>query len=1022
MARGLYDAEPTFREQIDSCSEILRPHLGFNLRDILFPVEEMAEEAAARLDRTDITQPALFSVEYSLASLLMSWGLRPQAMIGHSIGEYVAACLSGVFSVEDALLLVARRGRLMQELPGGAMLSIPLSEEETRTLLADGLSLAAVNSPSACVVSGTNEAVDRLESRLIEEGVTPHRLRTPLAFHSEMVDSIREKFVELVREVRLNPPQIPYISNVTGDWISEAEATNPHYWADQMRQPVLFAGGIRTLSDAPGKTLLEIGPGQTLSTLARQNLGGAANTDVLSSLHHPYDRQSDVAFLLKTVGKLWLHGARVDWDAFYVHEQRKRVGLPTYPFEGQRYWVEPRTVAGRRSPEVRPAKRADIADWFYLPSWKRSQPLAATLNPQPEEGRKETWLVFAGKSNLASLIVSQLSQQSQTVVTVAAGEEYSKTDDHTYTINPRESGDYDALFKELAARSLTPRNVVHLWGVEATADFNPGSESFERVWRTGFYSLIFLAQSHTRSSPAQPLEVLVVSSEMQEVTGVETICPEKATVLGPCKVIPQEYPNITCRSVDLIVPQPGSRLETQLARQLLAELTPRAGDHVIAYRGTHRWVQHFEPVRFEANGERPPLLRDEGVYLITGGLGHIALELAAHLGETLRAKVALVGRRGLPPREEWQQWLASHDAEDEVSRRIRKVEAVEEKGGEVLVLQADVSDEKQIVAAVRDTQARFGRIHGVIHAAGALRQKLTSIQEVGINESDGHFQAKVYGLLVLEKALQGIPLDFCLLFSSLSSVLGGLGFAAYSAANLFMDAFAHKHNRVSSVPWISVNWDGWQIKKGDEQSAAHSATIAGMTMTPEEGLEALRRILRSRDITQIIVSTADLNTRIEQWIKLSSVRDAERTETAAASSASPVHERPDLQNAFVAPGTETEQTVAGMWQALLGIERVGIHDNFFELGGHSLLGVQLMSRLRQEYQIEIPLRALFETPTVAGLALLIENGLETDRMAEGRPLPIERRENRTMDELLAELEQETDEPVATQQRGLQSRG
>ncbi|HEY0375497.1 MAG TPA: SDR family oxidoreductase [Pyrinomonadaceae bacterium] len=1020
MARGLYDEEPAFREQVDLCSEALRPHLGFDLRKVLFPVEEMAQEVAAQLDRTDVTQPALFVVEYSLARLLMSWGLRPEAMIGHSIGEYVAACLSGVFSLEDALSLVAGRGRLMQDLPGGAMLSIPLPEEETRTLLADGLSLAAVNGPSACVVSGASEAVERLESRLAGRGVTPHRLRTSLAFHSEMVEPIRDEFVERVSGVTLNPPQIPYVSNVTGTWISEEEATSPHYWAEHMRRPVLFARGIRTLSDAPGRILLEIGPGQTLRTLARQNLGGAASAEVLSSLRHPHDRQSDVALLLKTVGKLWLQGARVDWDAFYAREQRQRVALPTYPFERQRYWVEPRTPAQhRRSPEVRPVKRADIADWFYSPSWKRAQRLAAAFDPQPEAGQKKTWLVFAGKCHLASLVMSQLAQQGQSVVSVAAGEEYGRTDDRAYTVNPRESGDYDALFKELAARSLTPHHVLHLWGVEPADDSDPGRDSFEKVWHAGFYSLIFLARSHARTNPARPLQVLVASSEMQEVTGVEPACPEKATVLGPCKVIPQEYPNITCRSVDLILPQPGSRLEGQVAGQLLAELTPQAGEHVIAYRGTHRWVQHFEPVRLDANGERPSLLRDEGVYLITGGLGRIALELAAHLGQTLRAKVALVGRRGLPPREEWPQWLASRGAEDEVSHRIRKVQAVEEKGGEVLILQADVGDEKQMAAAVRDTQSRFGHIHGVIHAAGAHRQQLTSIQELGVCESEGHFQAKVYGLSVLEKVLRDIPLDFCLLFSSLSSVLGGLGFAAYSAANLFMDAFAHKHNRASSVPWVSVNWDGWQIKKVDEQPAAHSPAIAGMTMTPEEGFEALRRILRPSDSTQLIVSTADLHARLEQWIKLSSVRNAE---AAAAPPASPPHERPELQNAFVAPRTETEQTIAGLWRTLLGLERVGVHDNFFELGGHSLLGVQLTSRLRQDFRLEVPLRALFETPTVAGLALLIENRLETDRMAEAGPTPIERREGRTMDQLLAELEQETDEPVATPQRGPQSRG
>ncbi len=350
MGRELYELEPTFAQQVDACVELLKPHLSFDLREVLFPDPERVEEATERLKQTALTQPALFVIEYALARLWMEWGVRPQQMIGHSVGEYVAACLAGVFSLEDGLRLIAARGEMMQQLPGGAMLAVLLPEQEVQTVIDDyELSLSTVNGEAHCVISGCMEEIDRLQRQLTEQGVDCQRLHTSHAFHSEMMESLLGPFTELFKDIRLHPPQIPFVSNVSGAWITAAEATDPAYWAKHLRQTVRFYDGLGLLLKESRQILLEVGPGRTLRSFVMQHPDKAAAHIVLTSLRHPKDQQSDLAFLLSSLGKLWLAGAKVDWNGFSLHEARQRVSLPTYPFERKRYWVEARD---RKSPNT----------------------------------------------------------------------------------------------------------------------------------------------------------------------------------------------------------------------------------------------------------------------------------------------------------------------------------------------------------------------------------------------------------------------------------------------------------------------------------------------------------------------------------------------------------------------------------------------------------------------------------------------------------------------------------------------
>ncbi|MEM7557208.1 MAG: SDR family NAD(P)-dependent oxidoreductase, partial [Cyanobacteria bacterium P01_A01_bin.84] len=492
------------------------------------------------------------------------------------------------------------------------------------------------------------------------------------------------------------------------------------------------------------------------------------------------------------------------------------------------------------------------------------------------------------------------------------------------------------------------------------------------------YSLLFIAQTLGKLETTDDFILTVISNNLQSVTGHEELCPQKATLLGPVKVISQEYLNINCRSIDVILPENGSWLEEKLIEQLLTELKENK-EKLIAYRGLNRWVQSFEPVRFEKATADLPRLKEKGVYLITGGLGGIGLVLAEYLAQTVQAKLVLVGRSALPAKDEWQQWLNTHDETDSTSRKIRKVQELERNGASVLAVSADVANEEQMQNVIAQTQQQFGQINGVIHAAGVVQGKsFEAIDNITKTDCEQQFKPKVHGLLVLEKVLQNQELDFCLLLSSLSSILGGLGLVAYSAANTFMDAFVHQYNRSHTGLWSSISWDEWQLEKvnENEQHTSLGASLRELAIEPEEGIKAVQRILNYGIFNHTIVSTGDLQARIKKWIKFESLQ----TEAQSQQTNLLLHSRPDnLQNPYVAPSSEIEQKLSNIWQEILGIKDVGIYDNFFELGGDSLLAIQIISHLRETFQMNLSLHNLFDETTIADMSKYIEKTRDTTK-------------------------------------------
>jgi acyl transferase domain-containing protein len=796
------------------------------------------------------------------------------------------------------------------------------------------------------------------------------RLHTSHAFHSQMMEPVLHAFTNEVHKIDLKPPTIPYLSNVSGNWITQAEATDANYWAKQLRQTVRFSEGLTKLMESFGGALLEIGPGQTLSASAMQHK--RTDQTILRTMRRAQEHNADLAFLLTTLGRLWLAGIQIDWVAFYATERRRRLPLPTYPFERQRYWVEAPVGTGAvQARALAREKKLDIADWFYGPSWKRSVS-PQMLQRESLEQHQRSWLLFVDHCGLGARLAERLEACGQEVTRVEPGSNFSRIDQNHYAINPRSQTDYFDLLKSLGTDGTIPDRIVHLWSV-SRSDTVLSIETFDAAQPLGFYSLLYLAQALEKHGVVAPLRIEFISNQLQEIGEGDRLRPEKATALGPCKVIPQEYTHISCRSIDVVL-SGVTQGEDPLVEQLLKEFAAQPLDRVIAYRGKHRWVQVFESARLTAS-DASPRLRNGGVYLITGGLGHIGLLLAKYLAVTVKAKLVLTGRAVPPERERWDAYLRNHDNDDPLVQRIHQVVAMENLGAEVFLAGADVSSLEQMQAVIAQAELRFGALHGVIHAAGILGEKLMMpVQETSPEGCRAQFAAKVQGLMVLDQLLCGKELDFCIVTSSMSSVLGGLGFSTYAAANLFMDAFAHHHAETGGLPWTSINFGSWDFALGAQERTDFAAAATKAAMTVEEGVEAFRRILSAHPATQIIVSTRDLPARIDEWQSRENLQGAHQVspaESAIRAAISSPYSRPNLANAYTAPSTDLQRTIAGIWQELLGIEQIGLHDNFFELGGHSLLATQIISRIRNAFSIEVPLRRVLEAQTVAEMAAII---------------------------------------------------
>jgi acyl transferase domain-containing protein/thioesterase domain-containing protein/acyl carrier protein len=953
MGAELYRTDRIFRAHADQCAELLRTRSGIDLTPILYPDRPFTESDALQFAQTHITQPALFMTEYALAKVWMHWGITPDAMIGHSIGEYVAACLSGVMSLEDALTIIAKRGRLMQQTGPGAMLAISCPAKQLEPLLNGTKAVAAINTPLSCVVSGEVTEMTVLETFLIKENISYQRLATSHAFHSPMMGPILEQFQSEMATVKLEKPKIPYISNLTGGWATDEIATNPESWAQHLRNTVRFADGLLELTASAERIFLEVGPGSSLSSFVKQCRQDKPAAIAVSSLtqHKPHDLENRL--LLESLGRLWTTGVQVDWRRQYSAAEARRISLPTYPFERQRYFVEPMS-SGAAQP-VLLSKKRDIADWFYLPSWKQTVALKPFV-AQPEPA--SPWLVFSSGGKLESDFVEELRKTHNNDVIVAlAGPEssaFQRLGSQEFRIDPANAGHYRKLFATLPGSG--PGNFVHFWSLTDYA-VTPEDASIH----SAFHSLFCLAQAAGEESTSEQKNIWVVSNGLADVMQNDLPKPDKAILLGPCRTIPFEYPNLHCGLID--IGMPGHDTAGVLLR--CCANPPRSS--FTAYRMERFWSQCLEPWPLPASGGSSRL-REGGVYFITGGLGITGLTLALHLAKKVKAKLILLDRATPPARADWDHLLSTESTPAAVRLQINTLRGLEELSAPLLMAQADVCEERQLREIAAKAIEKFGAIHGVIHAAGTPGGGIMQFKTPA--ELEAVLAPKVSGARILESVFKDLDLDFFAACSSVTSVQGEFAQADNCAANAFLDAFCLNNSFKPSTRTIAVGWDAWK-EAGMAHSGALSADLDPLrsqqmaaALSTEEAVEVFDRIL-NLDAPRLHVLVSTLNLDLSR--RRSNVTP--QLSGDGASVATPaLHSRPELSTIFVAPRDVTERKIAEVWQSVLGIEPIGACDDFWELGGHSLLATQIVTRLKTALAIEMPLNTLFQAPTVAKMA------------------------------------------------------
>ncbi|MCZ0976161.1 acyltransferase domain-containing protein [Streptomyces albulus] len=840
MAHDLYTHEPVFRREIDRCAQLFRPHLDLDLRTLLYPTDRTPDDpaphgggldlrrmlgrgappspGAAELHHTRYAQPATFMVEWALAQLWRDWGITPQALIGYSIGEWVAACVAEVLSLEDATHLVAQRALLIDGLDGGAMLAVSLPEAQARAV-DDRLCVAALNGPALTVLAGPTDAVAEVERRLTDDQIACRRLQTTHAFHSRMMEPARAPFTELTRTLTLRPPRIPYLSNVTGTWITDAEATDPTYWARHMCETVRFSSGIHQLWQDPDRILLEVGPGQAYSSLALQLLpedGGGSRTS-LSSLPAAHDDQGAGPFLLATLGRLWLAGLEPDWERVHSGAEPGRVPLPTYPFQRQRYWIDLPTDPGQhahRPPGTQAPTTAstdalrklpDLADWFSVPTWTSTAP-PAPVDDEELAADPQRWLLFLDDLGLGERLARRLRRTGHDVTTVVPAARYHHDDRHA-TLDPDRTEDYHALLRTLAARPPAAHRRPPV-DRHRRRPAPPGPDQYDDHRRRGFASLLALTQAWGALGTDDPLHLAVVSNGLRQVTDGEPISPEKATVTGPCLVAPQEHLRLTTQSIDVGPATDQPHLTDRALDRLVTELVRRpAAEPVVAHRGRTR----FTPAGNRCPSRPPRTARPASA----GGRlpdhrrtrrhrPHPRRTPGPHRpgpprpGGTLRTpRPERLGRLARHPRRPGR-----HHHQDPRSHRPGATRRAGTGAHRRRDRRApDARGPGHRPRAVRPARRRHPRRR---RPGGGLMQLKDPATAHAV------LAPKVHGTLVLDALLRETPLDFLLLCSSTIAFSGGLGQVDYCSANAFLDAYAQYRSTADGPHTVAVNWDAWQ--------------------------------------------------------------------------------------------------------------------------------------------------------------------------------------------------------------------
>ena len=994
-ARELFQTQPTFRRALQQCEELLEPHLELPLTEVLYG----ADSARSPIDQAAYAQPVLFALEYALAAMWQSWGIVPAAVVGHSVGQYVAACVAGLFSLEDALGLIAGRGKLVQSLPaGGKMVAVAAGEEYVAEAIApfgDRLSIAAVNSPASVVISGDGRAIEEILNRLSADRVAVRPLDVSHAFHSADLDPILDDLEQLAGAVQYRALRIPLVCDLTGGYADQHLVGTPDHWRQHARHTVRFSTVIDTLYADGHRLFLEIGPRPVLSALGAQCVSDKRVRWLASLSKGGGDWRS----ISRTLGALYVEGADVDWAGFDSDYRRRRVPLPTYPFQRKQYWwqaedlvpsdpVNRSATAQKTQSDGREIAESavdvpavicedDLSNLLYRVEWRPQKSEHPSLevasgngngrvdNREPLLGR---WLILADHKGTGARLAGLIGAGGGHCTLAYSGDKWANTADREFTVARTSIDDFQKLLRAATADgSSALRGVIHLWSLDEDAS---GGGRFNRDLELGCGSALLLVQSLAEMSLSRPPRMWLITRGSQAVGNDESIAGlSQSPLWGLANVIALEHPE--WKSVCLDLDEEDNSLAAQVVKK---EIELNAGEPQVALRDGIRYAARLARVGVSRAGTSRPI-RSDGTYLITGGLGEIGLLVARWLVDRGARNIALLGRSPA------------------AASALEALAAMEQSGAAVRVMQADVSRCDDVEAALAEIRSSMRPLKGIIHAAGV------SHDEPLVGHDWARFSdvlsPKILGARNLDELTRDVPLDFFVMFSSVVSVLGAPGAGSYSAANAFMDALAHRR-RSRGLPATSINWGPWDQTgmAGDTRRQLAWRAWGVKAVSPERLLRVFGDLL-DRDLQQVAAIDIDWNKFAAQTpgagipsLVGELVDDESIPSGDAQCPANGSARQAPLADLLSAPQSLRPGLLAVYLQqefaAVLGVrqEEIPIDGNIFDLGLDSLMTMALVKRIEAEAQFTLYPREIYDRPTVAGLADYL--AVELARSRDGR--------------------------------------
>lgn len=773
-ARDLYNAHSVFREAVEECFAA-SDAIPRDLRDLMFGAE--GDVAAEKLREPLRSVLAVFILEYALGKLWLSWGVKPDAVLGHSAGEYAAAVFAGVMTVKDALSMVAVRGEVFRAAERGGMLVVKAALQRVREVIGDRLDVAALNGPELVVISGDEPSLVWAEDRLESQGVQTSRIHIDVAAHSRMLDAQLPRFQRQIEKLRLKPPSIKFISTLTGHEASAAQLCSAEYWTRQLRETVLFSQAMQSAAVDANVLLLEVGPGQSLSALAQACEGVVEPAAIIASTQPAVRHMDDATFILRSVGALWAHGAELDFERVRGPGPHRRIRLPTYAFDKERHWIEAGAGAVRAAAPPMAIERAPFEEWVTTRGW-RSAPLpAGAMRSAPSS------VVFGDDTPLCDAVVAALNAAGGSAIVVRRGRKFARRSKGEFVIDPHAPEDYAVLLEAIEAEGK-PEALIHLWSWDAPSlQWSNGRPALP----LGFDSLFELTKAVELSG--EPVRICAVTCGAAALNGKRAAHPERAALLGPCRVVVRETPGVEAQLIDFDPHEEPRRV----AAAIVGELTARSADTFVAYRGGTRLIERAG----QAPARGKDRVRDGGVWLITGGLGDLGLAFARYLVSRSGAKLALLSSQPVAPRENWPRLGLSGDPDQ--ARRIRALMDLERVGAEFVVVQADVANGLQLEQAVQAVRERFGEINGVVHAAGRVDD-----QPIAMKTAEAAWRVmapKIAGGVLLDDLFPPGSLDAFIVFSSVSVSTAPAGQCDYVAANAVLDSIASGREDGLSIAW-----------------------------------------------------------------------------------------------------------------------------------------------------------------------------------------------------------------------------